>query len=231
MIISIGNLPLKNINADVFLHPVKYKDSITYEPMAEEAVIALIAKHFTYDKVPEIVKEYFDEMDDGYLFSESNFDEFDLEKLDKGKILVGRDIALHPKVENIKRFLALLRDYGKFDVEGIELPKWFEPSDPILEEILETEKSYEYHLEEIDELPSFDGSVVYACEDFNVVKDNELLCSHQFVIANKIKSLKIRVDGEVKNLKKLPELKGTFGIILKKVDTYPFLKVKIENMI
>ena len=230
MKISIGNLPLKNINADVFLHPVKYKDSITYEPMAEEAVIALIAKHFTYDKVPEIVKEYFDEMDDGYLFSESNFDEFDLEKLNKGTIIVGKDIHLHPKVENIKRFLALLRDYGGFKIEGIKLPKWFEPSDPILEEILETEKSYEYHLEEIDELPSFDGSVVYACTDFNVVKEDELLCSHQFVIANKIKSLKVKINGEIKNIKKLPELKGTFGIILKDVDEYPFLRVKIENI-
>ena len=230
MKISIGNLPLKNIKADVFLHPVKYKDSITYEPMAEEAVIALIAKHFTYEKVPEIVKEYFDEMDEGYLFSESNFDEFDLEKLDKGTIIVGKDIHLHPKVENIKRFLALLRDYGGFKIEGIKLPKWFEPSDPILEEILETEKSYEYHLEEIDELPSFDGSVVYACSDFNVVKSDELLCSHQFVIANKIKALKVKVNGEVKNIKKLPELKGTFGIILKDVNEYPFLRVKIENI-
>ncbi len=230
MKISIGNLPLKNIEADLFLHPVKYKDSIAYEPMAEEAVIALIAKHFTYNNVPEIVKEYFDEMDDGYLFSESNFDEFDLEKLDKGTIIVGKDIHLHPKVENIKRFLALLRDYGGFKIEGIKLPKWFEPSDPILEEILETEKSYEYYLEEIDELPSFDGSVVYACSDYNVVKSNEILCSHQFVIANKIKSLKVKVDGEVKELKKLPELKGTFGIILKETDKYPFLKVKIENI-
>ena len=230
MIISIGNLPLKNIKADIFMHPVRYKDSITYEPMAEEAVIALIAKHFTYDKVPEIVKNYFDEMDDGYLFSESNFDEFDLEKLEVGKIIIGKDIHLHPKVENIKRFLALLRDYGGFEIEGIELPKWFEPSDPILEEILESEKSYEYHLEEIDELPSFDGSVVYACSDFNVVKSNELLCSQQFVIANKIKSLKVKVNGEVKEIKKIPELKGTFGIILKEVDEYPFLRVKIENI-
>ena len=230
MKISIGNLPLKNIKADVFLHPVKYKDSITYEPMAEEAVIALIAKHFTYEKVPEIVKEYFDEMDDGYLFSESNFDEFDLERLEKGTIITGKDIHLHPKVENIKRFLALLRDYGGFKIEGIKLPEWFEPSDPILEEILETEKSYEYHLEEIDELPSFDGSVVYACNDFNVVKSDELLCSHQFVIANKIKALKVKVNGEIKNIKKLPELKGTFGIILKDVNEYPFLRVKIENI-
>ncbi len=230
MKISIGALPLKNIDADVFLHPVKYKDSITYEPMAEEAVIALIAKHFTYDKVPEKIKEYFDEMDDGYLFSESNFDEFDLEKLEVGELFVGKDISLHPKVENIKRFLAILRDFGGFKISGIKLPEFIKPSDPELSEILEAEKSYEAALEEIDDLPSFDGSVVYACDDPNVVKDDELICSQQFVIANKIKSLKVKVDGEVKNLKKLPELKGTFGVILKKVETYPFLRVKIENV-
>jgi len=230
MVFSIGVLPLKDIKCDIYMHPVKYKDSITYEPMAEEAVIALIAKHFTYDNVPENVKEYFDDMDDGYLFSESNFDEFDLEKLDKGKIIVGRDVALHPKIENIKKFLCVLRDFGGFEVEGIKLPTFLTPSDPILEEIMETEKKYEMVFEEIDELPSFDGSVVYACEDPNVVKDDELLCSHQFVIANKIKSLKVKVDGEVKDLKKVPELKGTFGVILKKVDEYPFLRVKIENV-
>jgi hypothetical protein len=230
MKISIGNLPLKKIDADVFMHPVKYKDSITYEPMAEEAVIALIAKHFTYDKVPEDVKDYFDDMDDGYLFSESNFDEFDLEKLEVGEIIVGRDIILHPKYENIKKFLAILRDFGGFKISGIDLPQYFEPSDPILEEILETEKKYEYNLEEIDELPSFDGSIVYACEDNWVVRANELLCSQQFIIANKIKSLKVEVDGEIKEIKKLSELKGTFGIIYKKVDIYPFLRVTIKNI-
>jgi hypothetical protein len=231
MKISIGNLPLKNIKADVFLHPVKYKDSITYEPMAEEAVIALMAKHFTYDKVSEEIKNYFDDMDDGYLFSESNFDEFDLEKLEIGEIIVGRDILLHPKVENIKKFLAILRDFGGFKISGIELPEFFEPSDPILAEIVETEKTYEYNLEEIDELPSFDGSVVYACDDNWVVRANELLCSQQFIIANKIKSLKVEIDGEIKEIKKLPELKGTFGIIYKKVDVYPFLRVNIKNMV
>jgi hypothetical protein len=230
MIISIGNLPLKNIKADVFLHPVKYKDSITYEPMAEEAVIALIAKHFTYEKVPEGVREYFDEMDDGYLFGESNFDEFDLEKLDKGKILIGKDVLLHPKLENIKKFLAILRDFGGFKIEGVELPKFFTPSDPILEEIVEVEKTYELSLEEIDELDTFDGSVVYCCSDRFVVKEDEILCSQQFVIANKIKSLTITVDGVEKKLHKLPELKGTFGIILENTDNYPFKRVKIQNI-
>jgi len=230
MIISIGNLPLKDIKADVFLHPVKYKDSITYEPMAEEAVIALIAKHFTYKKVPKILKNYFDEMDDGYLFSESNFDEFDLEKLKKGTIIIGRDVLLHPKIENIKKFLTLLRDFGGFEIKGIKLPVWLKPSDPILAEIMEMEKLYEDYLEEIDELPSFDGSVIYECNDNFVVRSNEILCSTQFVIANKIKALKVKINGEIKEIKKIPELKGTFGIIFKNEDNYPFLKVKIDNI-
>ncbi|GAB6074621.1 hypothetical protein [Nautilia lithotrophica] len=229
MIISIGNLPLKEIDADVFLHPVKYKESITYEPMAEEAVIALISKHFTYDKVPEKIKDYFDEMDDGYLFGESNFDEFDLEQLKKGKIIVGKDILLHPKIENIKKFLCILRDFGGFEIEGIDLPIFFEPSDPILEEIVEVEKSYEIELDEIDELDTFDGSVVYCCSDRFVVKEDEILASQQFVIANKIKSSEILVDGEIKKLHKLKDLKGTFGIILKDTDDYPFKRVTIQN--
>jgi len=230
MIISIGNLPLIDINADVFMHPVKYNDSITYEPMAEEAVIALIAKYFTYDKVPETIKNYFDEMDDGYLFSESNFDEFDLEKLKLGEIIVGRDLILHPKKENIIKFLMILRDFGGFKISGVKLEHYFDPSDPELLEIVESERSFEYNLEEIDELTSFDGSVVYACDDLNVVKENELLCSDQFLIANKIKSLKVKVDGEIKDVRKVSGLKGTFGVIYKKVNTYPFLRVKIENI-
>jgi len=230
MTISIGNLPLKDIKADVFLHPVRVDDSITYEPMAEEAVIALIAKHFTYDNVPGKVKEYFDDMDEGYLFGESNFDEFDLEKLEKGKIVIGKDVLLHPKVENIKKFLCLLRDFGGFEIEGIDLPVFFEPSDPVLAEIVEVEKEYEIELDEIDELDAFDGSVVYYCSDRFVVKEDEVLASQQFVIANKIKSLSVEIDGEIKKLNKLKELKGTFGIILKDTDDYPFKRVKIRSL-
>ena len=229
MIISIGNLPLKNIKADLFLHPVKYKDSITYEPLAEEAVIALITKYFTYDKVEDEIKRYFDEMDDGYLFGESNFDEFDLEKLKKGEIIIGRDILLHPKVENIKKFLCILRDFGGFRIKGISLPNFLTPNDPILSEISETQRSYEYNLNEISELDSFNGSIVYSSEDKPLVEENEILCSNQFIIANKIKSFKILVDNEPKKVKKIKNLKGTFGIIFNKTNEYPFKKVKIKN--
>ncbi len=225
MVISIGNLPLKNIKADIFLHPVKYKDSITYEPMSEEAVIALIAKYFTYDVVPEEIQLYFDEMDDGYLFSESNFDEFDLEKLDRGEIIIGRDILLNPRFENIKKFLFILKEYGGFLIKGVDFSE-FTPSDYELNEILNTKK--ELKLEEIAELDSFDGSVVYECEDFEVVKDNEILCSTQFLIANKITSSTILVDGVEKKVKKVENLKGVFGIIYKPTTDYPFKKVKIN---
>jgi hypothetical protein len=135
---------------------------------------------------------------------------------------------LHPRLENIKKFLEILNYFGGIEIEGIKLQRVFEPSDPELDEIVEVEK--EVMPEEVDELESFDGSVVYACIDPNVVKDHELLCSHQFVIANKIKSLKVKVEGEIKEVKKIPELKGTFGIILKVVNEYPFLRVKIENV-
>jgi len=227
MKISIGYLPLKDIKADIFMHPIRVDESITYEPMAEEAVIAIITKHFCDGKVPEIIQEYFDEMDDGYLMSESNFDEFDLEKLKKGEIIVGRDIHLHPKVENIKKFLAILKEFGGFKISGIKLPNFFAPSDPELAEIVEVEK--EFKLDEIDELDSFDGSVVYYCEDPNVVKDDELVCSHQFIIANKIKTSRVLVNDSEKIVKKVPNLKGTFGVILKKSEDYPFKRVVIQN--
>ena len=204
MKISIGLLPLKS-EADIILHPVKYKESITYEPLSEEAVVALITKHFVYDKVDEKTKEFFDEMDDGYLFSESNFDEFDLEdiqsKLDeKNEIIIGRDILLHPKKENILKLLNLLK-LANFEVDGID-----------------------GELEEIDELDTFDGSIVYVEDGEN----NEIIVSKQFKIANKINKDEILVDGKLKQVKEDENLKGVFGVIFDKIDTYPFKRVKIN---
>ena len=206
MKISIGLNPLKS-DADIILHPIKYKDSITYEPSAEEAVVALLAKHFTYDLVDDKIREYFDEMDDGYLFSESNFDEFDIERIEKSldeenEIIIGRDILLHPKKTNILAFLYLL-NLANFKVLGIE-----------------------DELEEIDEIDTFDGSIVYCCDDEN----DDIIISNQFKIANKIKGDKVLVDGVEKNVVLNEDLKGVFGIIGKRTNEYPFKRVKIENV-
>jgi hypothetical protein len=206
MKISIGLNPLKS-DADIVLHPIKYKDSIAYEPSAEEAVIALIAKYFTYNLVDDKTKKFFDEMDDGYLYSESNFDEFDLENIknrleDKNEIIVGKDLSLHPRKDNIFALLELLKVAG-FEVFGIK-----------------------NELEEIDEVDTFDGSIVYCCDDEN----NEIIVSKQFKIANKIRGDKILVDGVEKNIITNDDLKGVFGIIGEKTNNYPFKRVKIENV-
>jgi NADH-quinone oxidoreductase subunit F len=205
MKISIGVLPTKS-DADIILHPVKYKDSITYEPSAEEAVIALIVKYFVYDELNDELKEYFDELDEGYLYSESNFDEFDLKTIEEklegnDEIIIGRDILLHPQKENILKLANLLRK--KFKVN---------------EFIKNTD------LDEIDEIEEFNGSVVYLDECDN---DN-ILISNQFKIANKINSDKILVNSKEKNVILDEKLKGVFGIICEKTDKYPFERVKIN---
>jgi hypothetical protein len=205
MKISIGILPTKS-DADVILHPVKYKESITYEPTAEEAVIALMVKYFIYDELNDELKEYFDELDEGYLYSESNFDEFDLETIENrlsgnDEIIIGRDILLHPQKENILKLANLLRK--KFKVN---------------EFIADT------NLDEIEDIEEFNGSVVYLdeCENDNI------LISNQFKIANKINSDKILVDSKEKNVILDENLKGVFGIICEKTDKYPFKRVKIN---
>jgi len=206
MKLSIGILPLKS-EADIILHPVKYKESITYEPLAEEAVIALLAKELTYDLVDEKTKEFFDEMDDGYLYSESNFDEFDIETIknsleDKNELIIGKDILLHPKKENILKLANLFKLAGFSVNESIE----------------------DNNFDEIDELDTFDGSVVYICDGDN----DEILVSNQFKIANKIKNDTILVDGKEKKVILDENLKGVFGIIYEKYDNYPFKRVKIN---
>ena len=204
MTLSIGLLPL-NSNADIILHPVKYKNSITYEPLAEEAVMALIAKELTYDLVDDKTREFFDEMDDGYLYSESNFDEFDIETIknaleEKNTLLLGKDIYLHPKKDNILKLASLLK-LVNFDVEDSN-----------------------HQLEEIYELDTFDGAVVYVADGEN----DEILVSPQFKIANKIKTDTILVDEKEKKVIENTDLKGVFGIIFEKYDKYPFKRVKIN---
>jgi hypothetical protein len=206
MKLSIGVLPL-NSDADIILHPVKYKESITYEPLAEEAVIALLAKELTYDLVDDKTKEYFDEMDEGYLYSESNFDEFDIETIknsleEKNELILGKDILLHPRKENILKLANLLKKAGFSVNETIE----------------------DNNFDEIDELDTFDGAIVYIADGNN----DDILVSNQFKIANKIKTDKILVDGKEKNVITDENLKGVFGIIFENSDSYPFKRVKIN---
>jgi len=207
MKLSIGILPLES-KADIILHPIKYKNSLNYEPLAEEAVMALLAKYFTYELVDEKVKSFFDEMDDGYLFSESNFDEFDLSFIkgkmeDKNEIIIGRDIFLHPQKENILKLANLLK------LAGFEVTQFIEND----------------NIEEISELDTFDGSIVYFVDD----NKDEVIVSNQFKIANKINSNEIKIDNKLKKVVEDENLKGVFGIVFEEnIEEYPFKRVKIN---
>jgi|GEM_PF-3020648 len=221
MVIGFGILPLKKVpKVDLYLHPIRYgKKVITFEPMGEEAVIALLTKHLCEGKLPFLLENYFEELDEGYLSSESNFDQWDLEELKPTKIIVGRDVKLHPRFQNILRFLGILSHFGgvKIEWEGepVELPPIMEESerDPELKELAIEEENYLLPDEVPEELPSFNGGVIYRCFDKGVVKEGELLCSTQFIKANRIERVKVKIGNKIYQIKKLPELKGTFGII------------------
>jgi len=205
MKISIGIIPTKS-DADIILHPIKYKESITYEPTAEEAVMALIVKYFVYNELSDELKEYFDELDEGYLYSESNFDEFDLESIEEklqgnDELIIGRDCLLHPKKENILKLANLLR--SKF-----RITKFIKDSE----------------LDEIDDIEEFNGSVVYLDE----CESNCIFVNNQFKIANRITSDEILINSKEKNVVLDENLKGVFGVICEKTNKYPFERVKIN---
>jgi len=232
MVVGFGVLPLLKLpEVELYLHPVRYGEKvITFEPMAEEAVIALITKKVCEGRLPSILADYFEELDEGYLSSESNFDEWDLERLNPSKIVVGRDVRYHPRFGNIVRFLAILNHFGGVEVEGVSLPPVMEEKeDPELAELAVEEESYIVPAEVSEELPSFDGGVIYRCNTKEVVKEGELLCSHQFIIANRIQRVQVEIEGKIYRVRKIPQLKGTFGIVYQPVEEYPFKRVVVKN--
>ncbi len=214
MIISIANSPFKTQKVDIFMHPIRYNLDVnkyfTYEPFAEEAVLALIVKGITYSKLPSNLQTYFDELDEGYLFSESNFDEYELEEIissldEKNTLILGNDILNHPAYKNILKLAFILKTYANFDVNVY----------------LEDES-----LEEIEELETFDGAVIY----FDDRECQDLIVSSQFLIANRKKEFQIvTINDKFKKKIVVDEnVKGVFGIVCEKIQGYSFQKVTIS---
>jgi len=214
MIISIGNSPLKTEKVDIFMHPIRYeldvKKYFTYEPLAEEAILALIVKEITYDNLPTKLKEYFDDLDDGYLFSESNFDEFELEEIissleEKNSLILGNDVLSHPSKDNILKLAYILKKYSNFDVNLFKEDE---------------------NLDEVAELDTFDGAVVY----FDDGECEDLIASPQFLIANRKKESQIvKINNQfTKKIVVDEKLKGVFGIVCEKIKGYVFQKVTIS---
>ncbi len=115
----------------IYLHPIKeallqnvVTKYVNYEVGSEEAVLAMIADKFIdKEKLPKDIKEFFENLDIGYLSAESNFSEEELEEIVKKtayknrfSLIVGEDLYNHPRSENIAKILGLIEKYSPFEV-------------------------------------------------------------------------------------------------------------------
>jgi NADH-quinone oxidoreductase subunit F len=182
-----------------------------YEAGSEEGLIAILAKYLLQDKnIPSKLREYFDDLDEGYLSAETNIGEEEFEDLQElykkaqaPLLIIGRDLLLHPRKENIKRFLSILKKYADlnfFSFQAMDLSGKIEtPS-------------------EIEELKSFDGTVVFNCKASNEDELNLLIGSRQFSIAAKAQNnqeIVVSFGGVRQNRKFVidEDLKGTIALM------------------
>ncbi len=192
-----------------------------YEAGSEEGVVAILTKELLKDKdLPKDIKEYFDELDEGYISAETNVGEEEVEELcgmiqksSSPLIIFGKDIFLNPRIENISKFLNLIKKYTNIDVK-----------------YLGNLAIQSLDIEDVEELKSFDGTVVF---EYKSDIDNELLIgSAQFAVAAKLQ------DGQpivVKNQNRVfrlnNKLKGTIALMPSNIDenSYRFEVAKITK--
>jgi NADH-quinone oxidoreductase subunit F len=192
-----------------------------YEAGSEEGVIALIAKEILKEKkLSSDIEDYFDDLDDGYLSAETNIGEEELEELhvaiNKAKnplLIFGKDLLSHKRVSNITKFIELIEGYTDLDTMSL----------------IDFQKS-STKLEEIEEIDSFDGTIVF---EYKSEKNHDLLFgSAQFAIAAKLQDKDNIVLGNSRRKFVLDKkLKGTIALMpsLNESGEYRFKAVKITK--
>ncbi|MCT7561463.1 hypothetical protein ACN2C0_06045 [Aliarcobacter butzleri] len=215
--------PIDNANLKPF-----YTQFIKYEVGSEEGICALLLDTFTknYD---EKTKEFINNLDLGYISAESSAGEEEFEeafedyKNSNSKILIiGEDIKNHERVDNIIKLLATIKKYSDFDFL-------------ILDEDLENKinSCENFDLEEIEELKSFNGTLVYSL----VGADSPILqASQTFANIAKVKDGEniqiISKNEKINKILKIDEkLTGTVAILNVKnsPSEYKYKQVKIEK--
>lgn len=215
--------PIDNANLKPF-----YTQFIKYEVGSEEGICALLLDTFAknYD---EKTKEFINNLDLGYISAESSAGEEEFEeafedyKNSNSKILIiGEDIKNHERVDNIIKLLATIKKYSDFDFL-------------ILDEDLENKinSCEDFDLEEIEELKSFNGTLVYSL----VGADSPILqASQTFANIAKVKDGEniqiISKNEKINKILKIDEkLTGTVAILNVKnsPSEYKYKQVKIEK--
>jgi len=233
---SLRNIVLnraKNINF-VYMSPIdnqllkdSYNQFIKYEAGSEEAVLALLLNAFA-NHLDDKTKNYLDDLDLGYLAAESSAGEEEFEEANdlsfeasNRVLVVGDDIKNHFRVENIARLLGRVQKFTELSVI-------------VLDEELEKKIDHFENevLEDIDNLKSFNGTVVYEI----LADDKYLITSQTFLNIAKIKDGDlIEIFTKNQNYKRVVKLDtnllGTIALLEVKEFSkdYRYKQAKIEK--
>ena len=207
-------------DAQVFLlHPLNFNpypkiQHFLYEVGCEEAVVALLANALYRVFGGDLeLEEFVESLDIGYLASECNLSEEELEqiaqsfKARKSILVLGKDLNTHKRAHNIGKILALLSNaLPQVEILFLEsLPK-------------HKEDSVKTPIEALEELECYDGMVAYL--QTRALKEPILEVSRQFSQVGKIQEetkVGVQLIESQKTieatLQKSAELKGMVGIL------------------
>ena len=170
----------------VYMHPIDnidlklyYTQFIKYEAGSEEGVLALLLDTFVKQS-NENIQNYIKDLDLGYISAESSAGEEEFEEAYENSLnskcktlIIGDDLIEHERVENIIKFISIIKKYTDFNVIVL---------DDDFEEKINTCTNFD--LEEVDELKSYDGTVIY-----RVIEDesnDDLISSQSFARIAKV---------------------------------------------
>ena len=220
--------PIDNIDLKLY-----YTQFIKYEAGSEEGICALLLETFVKN-CDEQTKTFIDDLDLGYISAESSAGEEEFEEAydnyleAKNKLLIiGDDLIEHERIDNIIKLLALIKKYTNFELMVLD--------DDLENKINSCEN---FDLEEIEELKSFNGTLVYKLVEDN--KNDELIASKTFsTIAKVVDGSEVYItfkNEKIKRILKVDEtLNGTIAILnVKNSDDifngYRYNQVKIEKV-
>lgn len=224
---------IKNSGTFIYMHPIDnfelkdfYDQFIKYEVASEEAILALIFNFFAKN-LPKEQKDFLENLDIGYLSAESSAgeEEFEeafvkFEEASKRALFVGDDLINHERVENIVKLLANIKKYTDFEL--IFSDKTFEEK---------VNSCSNLSLDEIDDLQTFNGTLVYF---INIENNEKLIASQTFLNISKLKSgdmASFKIDDKIykKEVVLDKNLLGTIALISNPTSNYRFAKIVLNK--
>ena len=225
----------------VYMHPIDnmdlklyYTQFIKYEVGSEEGILALLLDTFVKQSNEQIQK-YINDLDLGYISAESSAGEEEFEEAFENSLnckfktlIIGDDLIEHPRVENIIKLISVIKKYTDFNV--IVLDSKFEEKINSCDDL---------NIEEIEDLKSFDGTVVYRLIEDESTDD--LIASQSFARIAKVTNkdevyLNYKNSRVQKTIKIDEKLQGTIAIAKitdcdeEIFNDYRYKQVKIEKV-